>query len=304
MPFLSVKFFLSLLHDGGVLALRCMLYRLVNMTAGSKEYNGKLLLLMSLQMNGTSTQNQESVQYAPPKYEEIIGLPMWNINTVPPTGHPLDEHAQPPSYDSIPELPIWTIPLPVVNSSFSTQQWNEESFIDPYNEMFPAEYQIPNAVQTSDKSLFIYKCWKSPPAILGYLITGCLLITAHIKPFVCQVGISLCFNIITGVVSSVGLMFNAKDLQTLWDKAPYYDEDQLQSGLNIHYALIGTNVALLCFSVSAGIFELYVLYHSTRKNPQDSEIENNFTPTDLPETTLPSPPPYTSQRVHISRTTQ
>ncbi|XP_069837187.1 uncharacterized protein [Dendropsophus ebraccatus] len=299
---------------------------------------------MSLQMNGTSTQNQESVQYAPPKYEEIIGLPMWNINTVPPTGHPLDEHAQPPSYDSIPELPIWTIPLPVVNSSFSTQQWNEESFIDPYNEMFPAEYQIPNAVQTSDKSLFIYKCWKSPPAILGvwllvagfaqagigtalasntvavfsvsltygipfwapvcYLITGCLLITAHIKPFVCQVGISLCFNIITGVVSSVGLMFNAKDLQTLWDKAPYYDEDQLQSGLNIHYALIGTNVALLCFSVSAGIFELYVLYHSTRKNPQDSEIENNFTPTDLPETTLPSPPPYTSQRVHISRTTQ
>ncbi|XP_056387714.1 membrane-spanning 4-domains subfamily A member 15-like [Hyla sarda] len=303
---------------------------------------------MSLQMNEITTQDQE---YAPPKYDEIIGIPMWNVNTVLPTEHPWNEYTQPPAYDTLPDTPIWTIPLPDPNRSLSAQQLNADSQVHLYCPVSSPQYRRTNAVlsQNYEMSLFRYRCWRSPPAIIGvwlliaafvqvgtgtvlafshfakysdsltygipiwapvcYLFTGGLSITAHFKPFFCHVRNLLCSNIITIIISSVGLVFNVKDLEELWDmmlnpSSSYISRDDF----NIYYVLIGTNVVLLCFSVSAGIFGSAVLCRSLRKDPQESEIENDFIPqrpfSDLPETTFSSPPPYTPQIVYSSRITQ
>ncbi|XP_077111137.1 uncharacterized protein LOC143767002 [Ranitomeya variabilis] len=133
-----------------------------------------------------------------------------------------------------------------------------------------------------------------------YLLTGCLSIIVHFKPLRVQIRNSLIFNILTTIISPVGLVFNVIDLETLWN----YQYPQNSIGeYKFYYTLISTNVALLCLSISANIFGLYALCHSSTKDPQESEIENGFMsptpPSELLQSQLPSPPPYTPQEITI-----
>ncbi|KAM4030381.1 uncharacterized protein ACNLHF_018127 isoform 2-T2 [Anomaloglossus baeobatrachus] len=276
---------------------------------------------MSVQMNEATTRNQ--VHYAPPEYNDIPGIQMWNGITVPPAAPPVNECTQPPAYDTIFDVPIWTTPLPDSDRSFSTQHWNTDSQIPLHDVISSSQYQRSNPVtsQASETPLFYYKVWKSPPAIVGVLIlvasflqvfTGTVLASSRIAvisktltygiPFwagVC-IRISLIFNILTTIISSVGLTFNVIDLEKLWNLVyPQYSINEYK----IYYILISTNVALLCLSISAGIFGFCILCHSSRKDPQESVTENGFispmAPSDLPQLQLSSPPPYTPQGITL-----
>ncbi|XP_073414900.1 uncharacterized protein [Dendrobates tinctorius] len=252
-------------------------------------------------MNEVTMQNQDLVDYPPPRYDDIPAIVMGNVNVVPPTQHLLNECSQPPEYDTLSDLPIWIIPLPDSETSFSAEHWDTDSQIPLHSMSSSPQYRRSNALtsQTSETPLFYSKFWKSPPAIVGYLITGYLSIIVHLKPLRRQIRNSLIFNIITTtIISPVGLVYNVIDLETLWNS---------QHPLNwigeykIYYTIISTNVALLCLSISGGIFGLYALCHSSRKDPQEFVIENGFIsptpPSDLPQSQLHFPPPYIPQEI-------
>ncbi|XP_073414899.1 uncharacterized protein [Dendrobates tinctorius] len=273
-------------------------------------------------MNEVTMQNQDLVDYPPPRYDDIPAIVMGNVNVVPPTQHLLNECSQPPEYDTLSDLPIWIIPLPDSETSFSAEHWDTDSQIPLHSMSSSPQYRRSNALtsQTSETPLFYSKFWKSPPAIVGVLMlvasfvqvfTGIVLASRKIAvysksltygiPFWAPMCIrnSLIFNIITTtIISPVGLVYNVIDLETLWNS---------QHPLNwigeykIYYTIISTNVALLCLSISGGIFGLYALCHSSRKDPQEFVIENGFIsptpPSDLPQSQLHFPPPYIPQEI-------
>ncbi|XP_073540684.1 high affinity immunoglobulin epsilon receptor subunit beta-like [Phyllobates terribilis] len=295
---------------------------------------------MSIQMNDVTMQNQDFVHYPPPQYDDIPAILMGNVSAIPAPQHLLNECTQPPAYDTLSELPIWIIPLPDSDRSFNVEHWNTDSQIPLHSMSLSPQYQRSNAVtsQTSETPLFYYKFWKSPPAIVGvlmlvasfvqvftgtvlassnvaiysqsltygipfwapvcFLITGCLSIIVHFKPLRIQIRNSLIFNILTTIISPVGLVYNVIDLENLWTFQ--YPQNWISES-KFYYILISTNVALLCLSIPAGIFGSCALCHSSRKDPQESVIENGFIsptlPSDLPQSQLHSPPPYTPRGI-------
>ncbi|KAM3914059.1 uncharacterized protein RB166_019242 [Leptodactylus fuscus] len=294
-----------------------------NQTPGLKVRSSSFLV-MSSPIYENRRRNQD---YEPSDFVGINALPMRRF---PPTDNPRDDHFQPPAYHTLPDLPVWTIPLPESQSdrSLRAQQWTIDSPIPPttqYHTPNVVDSQTPGPLI---KSPF----WKSPLAVVGawlviisflpilggviltsnefatmsnsllleipfwsaacYVVTGSLCIMAHMRPFLCQVGLSLGFSILTVIVSCVGLVFNVHDLESRSHVNYLFPPYEL-------YILIGANIVALCLSFFGSICGFGILCRSLNKKPQEPVTEDVM-PTatssqisiDLPEMPSTPPPPY------------
>ncbi|XP_072280097.1 uncharacterized protein [Pyxicephalus adspersus] len=209
---------------------------------------------MSSDVNNLSNQTTEQPGNEPPAYSNPTSeVSEWSVTTVRPGDQTWDD--SPPAYESLPDIPIWNVPVSHLTASSNDQPWNFPLPLPEYSAPPTNPYQNSTDSLTTSDSLFITKFLQGKPLAVGvfvilcafaqitvgtilafndkrrysetlaygipywtsvcYITTGCLLIASKAKPTRCRVKTSLVFDILSMCLSTMGLIFNARDIRLL-----------------------------------------------------------------------------------------
>ncbi|XP_073451340.1 membrane-spanning 4-domains subfamily A member 4D-like isoform X1 [Aquarana catesbeiana] len=95
-------------------------------------------------------------------------------------------------------------------------------------------------------------------AAVAYIITGIITLAAYSKPSICQVRGSSAMNVVSAVMSGVGIIFACLDLVTLSslrcrEHSSFYCSNNT-GGIVVHALTLVNNLLILCVSIFLGVF--------------------------------------------------
>lgn len=247
----------------------------------------------------------------PPAYDSLLDTPIWSIPVSPLTA-PTDDQ-------------LWNFPLPIPEYSEapSNANTNRNSGNTPTssNSLFNEKFQrgrplcvgvlviLCAFVQIAVGTMLAFNSMRDYSATLSYgipywtsvcyTITGCLLIAAKVRTTRSRVKISIAFDILSMILSIIGLVFNTRDLINFCNNSASNSgcHSRMQMGaMDSNYILISANVMMLFLCLAATVIGIHVLC-LPREPPPPEVIENYFIPPTIPpeflqiSSQLP-PPPY------------
>ncbi|XP_040178152.1 uncharacterized protein LOC120910460 [Rana temporaria] len=170
------------------------------------------------------TPSEQTWNDCPPAYDSLLDIPVWSIPIIQPTAPTEDQ--------------LWNFPLPIPEYSEASPNTNtnRNSGNTPisFNTLFKQKFQRGKPicvgvlviscafVQIAVGMMLAFNTMRDHSETLSYgipywtsvcyIITGCLLIAAKIRTTRSRVKISIAFDILSMILSIIGLVFNIRDI--------------------------------------------------------------------------------------------